>query len=171
MKKQLLSGALLVLVLASLNLAMAETENDTRDENQTYRRTEDTTPRTTPGMATVEAAEGLRSAPTMPNPEMESLREGFSQRRDALLNQLQGLNGSEALEVERSLENLTKEQNIAELTLLIGQADAKGNTEYSSRLREALAAETAPVPAARNTEPVLSHEQKLQALKAGESRK
>lgn len=170
MKQRILLASIL-LTLALGAVAFAEEAANVRDENQGYRLTEDNTP-IPANAAVVENVREALSAPAVLNPEMDGLRAGFEQRRSALLNvSLSATDPAAVLQAENQLEQLRFEQNLAERELLIRQADLAGNTRRAAELRDAQAQETAAPAPVRNTERVLTHEEKLQAEKARENRK
>lgn len=170
MKKHLLVSSLL-LTLALGSLALAEESEAIRNENEGYRRVEDETILQAPA-ATLDAVTQELSAPVPANPEMDALRAGFEQRRAALLGEMRATSDQETVNrTEIRLEQLRQEQNLAEYQLLLSQAEAAGRTERAAELREVIRQETAPAPAAVQSERVLSHEEKLGLEQARENRK
>lgn len=170
MKKQLLVSSLL-LTLALGTLALAEESEAIRNENEGYRRVEEET-LLPAGPAAIEIMTQEVTAPVPVNEEMETLRAGFELRRAALLEELRAGSGMETVNrTEIRLEQLRQEQNLAEYELLLAQAERAGRTERAAELREVIRQETAPAPAAVQTERVLSHEEKLGLEQARENRK
>jgi hypothetical protein len=170
MKKHLLiSGLLLSLGLGGL--ALADEGSAVRNESEGYRRVEDETVRPAPPV-TAESMEDAGVTPLVINEEMAALKEGFEQRRAALLGVIRSTADMATINsTELQLEQLRQEQNLAEYELLLRQAEQAGRTERANELREVIRQETAPVPAPVQTERVLSHEEKLGLQQARENAK
>ena len=160
MRTNLLLSALL-LALGMITLGRAEEPDVIRDENEGYRRVEDENTRMT-APATVDAAvPGIMAAAPV-NAEMDALKEGFGQRRAALLGVIRSTGDKAVIHsTELQLEQLRQEQNLAEYTLLLRQAEQAGKADRAAELREVIRQETAPVPPAVQSERVLSHDEKL----------
>jgi hypothetical protein len=160
MRTNLLMPALL-LALGLVTPGRAEEPDVIRDENEGYRRVEDQNIRMT-APATVDAAvPGIMAAAPV-NAEMDVLKDGFEQRRSALLGVIRSTTDKAVINrTEIQLEQLRQEQNLAEYTLLLRQAEQAGRADRAAELREVIRQETAPVPPAVQSERVLSHEEKL----------
>lgn len=170
MKQRILLSSILLTVALGATVFAEEAETF-RDENEGYRLTEETTPLPVDA-ATLESSREAVMAPAVGNPGMDELRAGFEQRRTALLNVVLSTTDSAAvLQAENQLEQLRFEQNLAERELLIRQAELAGNTRRAAELRDAQVQDAATPAPVRNTERVLTHEEKLQAEKARENRK
>jgi hypothetical protein len=168
-QRLLLSSILLTLALGAT--AFADEAETIRDENEGYRLTEETTPLPA-AAASLESSREAGVRPTVSNPAMDELRAGFEERRTALVDIVHSTTDHAAvLQAENQLEQLRFEQNLAERELLIHQAEFAGNTRRVAELRDAQVQDTATPAPVRNTERVLTHEEKMQAEKARENRK